>query len=125
MDKIGIIIFLVVLAGIALYLYQSGLIGQAFNGLTSITQLVPHASTSTTSSSSSSGSSSSLSNQNPAPTSTINPADIPPGFTAAQLSPFFHEVRFGGGSNGQFSLNANVNASETIDVTGWEIKTNH
>jgi hypothetical protein len=60
----------------------------------------------------------------------INPADIPAGFTAAQLSPYFHEVRFGGISPGTsyyygtITLNYDdYNApSSTIDITGWQIK---
>jgi len=63
-------------------------------------------------------------------TSTINPADIPAGFTAAQLSPYFHEVRFGTVSAGTsyyygtitLSTYFNTNATGTIDVTGWQIK---
>lgn len=51
--------------------------------------------------------------------------EIPSGFTEAQLSPYFHEVRFGGvsaGSDfsyGQISLYAGFSGNGTIDVTGW------
>lgn len=64
--------------------------------------------------------------------SMINPTEIPAGFTAAQLSPYFHEVRFGGVSAGGFynygtiTLNTyfkNPAATGTIDITGWQIKT--
>jgi hypothetical protein len=63
--------------------------------------------------------------------SVINPADIPAGYTAAQLSPYYHEVLFGTVSAGTsyyygtITLNTyfnNTNATGTIDVTGWEIK---
>jgi len=65
-----------------------------------------------------------------AATSTINPANIPAGFTAAELSPYFHDVRIGGATHATFSsygtitLNANYNSTGTIDVTGWRIKAN-
>ncbi len=58
-------------------------------------------------------------------TSTINPADIPAGFTAAQLSPYFHKVRLGTLSVGTLShygtitLSDSNNATSTIDITGW------
>ncbi len=62
-------------------------------------------------------------------TTTINPADIPAGFTASQLSPYFHQVRFGGISAGTSYYYGTItlydnsyNTSGTIDVTGWEIK---
>ena len=63
--------------------------------------------------------------------STIPIAEIPEGFTAAQLSPYFHEVRFGGVSVGTYyyygtitldASFANYNATGTIDITGWQIK---
>ncbi len=62
-------------------------------------------------------------------TSTINPADIPPGFTAAQLSPYFHQVRFGGISAGTSYYYGTItlydnsyDATGTVDITGWQIK---
>ncbi|MDR3582002.1 MAG: hypothetical protein P4L67_01880 [Candidatus Pacebacteria bacterium] len=63
--------------------------------------------------------------------STIDASQIPAGYTKAQLSPYFHEVRFGGVSVGTYyyygtiTLNAsfaNYNATGTIDITGWQIK---
>lgn len=61
---------------------------------------------------------------NPAPS--YSPSDIPPGYTAAQLSPWFHQVRLGGVSQQQISLSAygSSGQSGTIDLTGWEVKTN-
>ena len=60
----------------------------------------------------------------------INPIDIPAGYTEAQLSPFFHKIRLGGLSAGSvysygiISLYNSSNATTSIDVTGWEIKSN-
>lgn len=51
----------------------------------------------------------------------------PAGFTAAQLSPYYQEVRFGGISSGEISLTTYPSygaPTTTVDVTGWEIKTN-
>ena len=62
---------------------------------------------------------------------TINPAEIPAGFTLAQLSPYFKKITFGTVSAGSFysygtiSLSAyGLLPSSTVDITGWEIKTN-
>ncbi len=64
--------------------------------------------------------------------STVPASQIPSGWTAAQLSPYFHEVRIGGVSSGGFgyygtiTLNtyfANPQATGTIDITRWHIKT--
>jgi tetrahydromethanopterin S-methyltransferase subunit B len=60
---------------------------------------------------------------------TIDPSQIPPGFTLSQLSPYFHQVRFSsisaGTTNfyGEIMLYDNLNANENIDITGWQIKT--
>jgi hypothetical protein len=61
----------------------------------------------------------------------INPADIPAGYTAAQLSPYFHEVRIGSISAATFYNYGTItlqdesyNSTGTIDVTGWMIKSN-
>jgi hypothetical protein len=65
----------------------------------------------------------------PATPTPIPSYEIPPGMTASQLSPYFHEVRFGGlspasaYSYGQISLYAYPpDASTTIDVTGWKVQ---
>ncbi len=63
-------------------------------------------------------------------TSSINPSDIPTGYTIDQLSPYFHRVRLryvSAGSFysvGQISLYANLNGSDTVDVTGWMLRAN-
>jgi hypothetical protein len=63
--------------------------------------------------------------------STINAAEIPAGFTVAQLSPYFHEVRFESVSPGTsyyygtitlVTYFKNSAATGTIDITGWQIK---
>jgi hypothetical protein len=58
----------------------------------------------------------------------IDPSQIPAGFTVAQLSPYFHLIRFGGvtaGTSyyyGTITLYSYLNASTTVDITGWQIK---
>lgn len=66
-----------------------------------------------------------------ATTSYVSPINVPTGFTASDLSPFFQQVRLGGVSPGgwfsqsQISLYAYLTSqTSTIDVTGWQIKTN-
>jgi hypothetical protein len=144
MGKIGVILFIVVLLGVGVYLINSGVLTTGFNGINSL--ITPHSSSTSSSffnfnfgsSSNFFGPSSPtgptlpqtiIAAPTPVPTaSVINPADIPKGFTAAQLSPYFHEVRLGGVSAGTayyygtIVLNTYVNANETIDVTGWQIK---
>jgi hypothetical protein len=59
----------------------------------------------------------------------IDPSQIPAGFTIAQLSPYFHQIRIGGVSAGtsyyygEIALYSYLNANENIDITGWQIKT--
>ena len=64
-------------------------------------------------------------------TSTIPASQIPTGFTLAQLSPYFKKITISsayagyGSSYGQISLSAyNLSPSSTVDITGWQIKTN-
>jgi hypothetical protein len=135
--KIGIIIILIIALGVGVYLYTSG----AFvHGLKDFNSLIDTSSTFSLfdfgSSTVAQGPSAPIGPSTPgrqatinAPTA-VNPADIPAGYTAAQLSPYFHEVRFGTisaatfYSYGTITLNAyfNANATGTIDVTGWLIK---
>ncbi len=59
--------------------------------------------------------------------SAIPSYEIPAGYTLAQLSPYFHQVRLGGVGSYQISLYSYENYNEpttTINITGWEIKTN-
>lgn len=63
-----------------------------------------------------------------ATTSSINPYDIPQGYTLAQLSPYFHKIRIGSlysgssFSRGLTSLYASFYGDESINVTGWDIR---
>jgi len=64
-------------------------------------------------------------------TSTIPASQIPAGFTLAQLSPYFKKITISSAyagyssSYGQISLSSyGLSASSTVDVTGWQIKTN-
>jgi hypothetical protein len=138
--KIGFIIILIVALGIGLYLYSSGAL---VNGLSGFNSLI---STSSTFSLFSKGSStvqgpraplgptvttiSAPPSDAPIATTTINPADIPAGFTMVQLSPYFHKIRFGGVSAansyyyGTITLDTSFdyNSTTSIDITGWQIK---
>jgi hypothetical protein len=59
----------------------------------------------------------------------IDPSQIPAGFTVAQLSPYFHQIRLesiSAGTSysyGTIALDASLNANENVDITGWQIKT--
>lgn len=56
--------------------------------------------------------------------STVTP---PAGFTVAQLSPYYQKVLFSGVSQSEISLTtypAYGTPTSTVDITGWEIKTN-
>ena len=64
-------------------------------------------------------------------TATISASEIPAGFTLAELSPYFKKITFNGAwagsysSYGQITLSSyGLSASDTVDITGWQIKTN-
>lgn len=130
--RILFVLIAVIVLGALLYAFRSGTVG--------IGSLLPHFPTSSPSAVSPSyifpvASPGTTAAPAPTPTSSINPADVPQGFTASQLSPYFHQVRFGGISPGSFysygygygqiSLYAYPAAStSSIDVTGWQIKSN-
>jgi hypothetical protein len=66
-----------------------------------------------------------------ATTTAINPAEIPAGYTAAQISPYFHEVLFENISPASYYSygtiildNDDYYSTGTIDVTGWQIQGN-
>ena len=145
--KIGVIFIVIVVLGIGLYLYNSGVITSGINQLKSIAPFNTPTSTGSAPAAppmpgtayvpppSPAPAPTPVPTPTPAPAQTINPADIPPGFTVNQLSPYFHEVRIGGlspgptdfysGGYGQISLYASYdNPSTTVDVTGWEVKSN-
>jgi len=57
----------------------------------------------------------------------IDPRDIPAGFTAKDVSPYFGKIRFGTVAPGQFgylSLQSDLEDAETVNVTGWLIRGN-
>jgi hypothetical protein len=137
-SKVLKIIFVFLVAGVLLYLARSNFFGASFKSLESLSfhtsstgsgflGIFPP--TPTSSPASNPTNYPVQTNTGAGGTSAINPAEIPAGFTAAELSPFFHEVRLGGisygsfGSYGQITLYASMAASSTVDVTGWQIKT--
>lgn len=153
--KIKTILLAVVIIGIAVYIFNSGIFTKGASGLGSLLAFPSSSSTATSSSGSSASSSSSWLSwfgigsgpatgptipPGPPPTTiespqaagqtapAINPANIPAGFTLAELSPYFGEVNFGGVSagnayyEGTITLNADLNQNETVDITGWQIK---
>lgn len=140
-SKIWAIILVVVVIGVGVYIFNSGLLGKSASGLgslfssstsTSSFGLTPPGFGAPTGPATPGGTTiisppqSTTTISNPG----VNPYDIPSGFTAAQLSPYFEEVLLGSvyagydGSTGEITLYTNVNADETIDVTGWKIKAN-
>jgi hypothetical protein len=142
--KIGFIIFLIVAAGIVLYLFTSGVLGKGFESFDSLFHFNASSTFSffdfshpvtigsvtgnqppTTISAPSSGSSTT-----PVSTSTVNGMQIPAGYTIAQISPYYKEVELesitsgNSYSYGTIILNTNFayDATGTIDITGWQIK---
>ena len=139
--KIGFIIIIIVALGVGVYLYSSG----AFvNGLKGFNSMIDASSTFSFfdlgSSSIAHGPSAPIGPAAPqaqgssagAPssaTTTINPANIPKGYTLAQLSPYFQKVRLSGVSAGTSYYYGTITLSDedyystsTIDITGWQIK---
>lgn len=145
---VAMFLIFIVIAGIALAIYRSGILSQAGNFLSSF-----GTSSSTASSSGffsyippsaapapgsgggpgaygSGGTYGYGARPTPMPESTPTPIpsyEIPPGLTAAQLSPYFHQVRFGGfapnGSYGSITFYTSfANPSTTVDVTGWDVQ---
>jgi hypothetical protein len=124
-----IFIFIVVVAlGIGLYIYNAGVVGKGFQFLntfgnrTSTPPVIGHGP---------SYAPPPVGHTPPPAPTTISAYEIPDGFTIKDLSPYFHQVRFGGisagsaFSYGQISLFAYPkNASVTIDVTDWQVKSN-
>lgn len=61
-------------------------------------------------------------------TPTINPSDIPQGYTINQISPYFQKIRLGSVyatedfSQGQVALYANFYDNEAINVSGWLLR---
>jgi hypothetical protein len=144
-DKVKTIFVVIIIAGIILYVLTSGVLLKGFSALSS---LMPNSTSSAGFSLFHFGSSTPFGPPNifgPSPTpsvpppssptitgssaNAIPPSEIPAGYTAAQLSPFFHQVHLAGVSAanayyyGTITLSTySLNASDTIDVTGWQIK---
>lgn len=139
-SKIVLILFIVVLLGLGFYLITSGVLTK---GITGLNALITPSSTggffdlsfsppnfpnfdigeATSGGAIISGQGSVNDNPN------LNSPDVPTGYTLAQLSPYFHEVRVAGVSAasvysyGTITLDAYLNnATDSIDVTGWTIK---
>lgn len=125
-SKIIVVIFLVLVLGLGIYLFRSGILNNATGEFSDLL----HASSSTFFNAGSGyvpPVTISQGSPTPSATTTINPADVPAGFTVSQLSPYFHKVRFGGvepGSSGEIILSGQMSPSSSIDITGWEIKSN-
>ncbi|MGC9968567.1 MAG: hypothetical protein ABSC29_02435 [Minisyncoccia bacterium] len=135
MGRLAFVIVAIVLLGALIYAYNSGMISGGTGGL-NLTWLLPHF----TSSSLNTNLNSPYIPPAAPPTGTFvgsvqtsspNSWDVPAGFTASQLSPYFHQVRFGGVSAGslysygQISFYAYPTAqTSSIDVTSWHIKSN-
>ncbi len=151
--KIWGILLLVVIAGVILYLWNSGLVTSGTSGLSSLFPALNASSSAFSSTPPGFGvpngppSGSGSNNLNTVPPTSIgpytggeasttggnpnvNPYDVPAGFTVAQLSPFFHEILFGSvlpggyGSSGEVTLYTSFTQNETVDVTGWKIVAN-
>src|SRR5438552_3314602 len=146
MDKIGKIIIFILILGVIVYAFRSGVISNVFKAIESSRPKGSAASSTTTTSGgflniapsspssgngsfglggppgssgggtgnngggnngsfgngSGGGSFGGGSGSGSGNSSSINPADVPQGFTMAQLSPHFHQVRIGSASYGYF-----------------------
>ncbi len=139
--KIFGVLFLVVILGAALFIVRSDVVKRTFNSLGKFS-LILNPSTSTGSHATSGLPNLFYSPQPtpppprfvsppppqlppPAPPPSINPYEIPQGFTEKDLSPYFHKVRLGSvspGSDfsyGQITLSANLSGSDVLNITGW------
>lgn len=152
--KIGFILIIIVALGVGVYLYSSGAFTAGLAGLGSLAHLPSSSSTSSsgfslfdfgsstiaqgpvwpTGSGPSGASGGAGGSANAAPslgTGNIDPTNIPAGFTASQLSPYYGEVRIGSVSPGSAYYYGTIvldtdfpyEATGTIDITGWQIKT--
>ncbi|MDE1970604.1 MAG: hypothetical protein KGI50_03440 [Patescibacteria group bacterium] len=124
------ILFFTLLAGVGLFVLRSVPLNNFITPLSSLTAsstLTSRAPTYRNPSPSASPSSPTVSASTSTP---INPYDIPAGFSANDLSPYFHKIRFStaypgyGSSYGQVALSSNFYDDEHIDITGWLIQGN-
>jgi hypothetical protein len=132
--KITIILFAVVVLGLIIFSVQSGFLGKLSNPFNSLFSykssnwFLPVSSPPAAPVYNISSISSPTAASN-APLA-IATSEIPTGFTRAELSPYFKEVAISSAwagtlySYGQITLSTyNLNASNTVDITGWRIKT--
>jgi hypothetical protein len=161
MGKVVFIIIIIVALGVGLYLYSSGAFANGVKGVDALLPAPTSTGSSSASSSSWSsfwntlgfsggshapigpslpaapaqqttiGAPSSGASGSNAAVAAINPADIPAGYTAAQLSPYFHDVLFGSISAASFYSYGTITLNDddyystsTIDITGWQIQSN-
>lgn len=67
----------------------------------------------------------------PVPEPTVDPRDVPEGFTVRELSPWFRKVRIGSFSPGDFTYRGSVSLytylkeGELVNVTGWKFQGNY
>ena len=134
MNRIGVMFVLIIGLGLLLYVYNAGLVGKGVRSLESLAPsstsffYTPPAATKSggTYTPPQTGGGAYAPSTSGAPA--INPYDIPPGYTAGQLSPYFHQVRFGGITPassyyyGTITLYGYVPQSQSVDITGWQIK---
>jgi hypothetical protein len=142
-SKIKAIFLFVIIGGVVVYLFTASWFAKGFKGLDSLVAI------SSSSRLFGSGSSSLTTPpigptipEGPPPTTIEAPPptsaqsssaiplyEIPAGFTASELSPYFHQVVFGSISAatyyyyGTISLETNIPQNQKIDITGWQIKT--
>lgn len=133
--KIIIVLFCVFILGLVIFAINSNIVGKLGSPITSLIHYHPTSwfiqASSTFSAPSNAPGASLTAGTSPSPAPTLNPAEIPAGFTLAELSPYFKKIAFGGVSAassysyGTISLGTyGLAASDTVDITGWEIKTN-
>ena len=133
MERIFFFLAFVLVIGVGLYFYQTGALQKNISSFTSFVS--PASSTRSIFGTGGlfgptspkappvvgGGSSSGSPNEQP-----VNPSDLPPGFAASQVSPYYHQFRVSGspGPFGTISISDSLQNNETVDVTGWQIRTN-
>lgn len=132
MNVAGFLLLAIILINVGIFLYASGFFTNpgGFDispGTINPPDSVYGEATSTNKNQTSSGTGSSAGTS---VKTTIDPAEIPAGFTKDQLSAYFHKVRFdrvNPGANNEpenITLISNITGSQTIDVTGWVVQAN-
>jgi len=127
---IKIIFFLVIIAGIGIYLLSNQ--PEIFQGSPGEKILAPAAKYVAPSAPPSVSPPSVISPETPIIIPTIPDYLIPSGFTRSQLSPYFEKMRISAQNYSfytynpsEFKIYSNLSDDEKVNVTGWRIKTNH